>query len=289
MSVEMSASHAEAEGPLGGGAEERAPKANLLGVRVGLTDYGRATAAVVAAASARRPLLVTACAVHGLMTGVIDPAFGAVLNAFDIVAPDGQPIRWGVRWTRQGRLRDRVYGPTLMLHVCEQAASRDLPVFLYGSLEETLSALASRLTERFPTLRIAGRQASRFRLSTPAERALDAKAVLDSGARIVFVGLGCPRQEWWIFHQRRRIALPMLGVGAAFDFHAGMIPQAPAIMQRAGLEWLFRLAQEPRRLWRRYLTLNPLYLALVALQASGLFQFRPSADLTEAETRDCPG
>jgi N-acetylglucosaminyldiphosphoundecaprenol N-acetyl-beta-D-mannosaminyltransferase len=272
-----------------GGFPPLLDEANLLGINVSLTDYADVTTRVSAAAEARRRLLVTACAVHGLMTGFLDPVFGSVLNTFDIVAPDGQPIRWGVRWTRQGRLADRVYGPTLMLHVCEAAASRNLPVFLYGSRAETLHALSERLKERFPGLRIAGVQPSRFRASTAEDQALDAETILSSGARIVFVGLGCPRQEWWIFHQRNRIALPMLAVGAAFDFHAGMLPQAPAWMQRAGLEWLFRLSHEPGRLWRRYLTLNPLYLALISLQATRLRRFAPSIEIAEAETRECPG
>jgi N-acetylglucosaminyldiphosphoundecaprenol N-acetyl-beta-D-mannosaminyltransferase len=264
-------------------------KVNLLGVLVSATDYSEAVARVIEAASDRRSLTVSACAVHAVMEGHLDPDFGAALNTFDILAPDGQPVRWGMRWTRQAVLEERVYGPTLMLRVCEQAARKQLPIYLYGSTLTTLERLRQNLTRDIAGLQIAGMQPSRFRESTAAEQAADAATIIASGARVVFVGLGCPRQEWWVFHQRARIALPLLAVGAAFDFHAGTLAQAPAMLQRAGLEWAFRLAHEPRRLWRRYARLNPLYLLRLCEQLRDPERFPPVRDLGRAEHRPCPG
>jgi exopolysaccharide biosynthesis WecB/TagA/CpsF family protein len=264
-------------------------KANILGVGISVTDYAEVVACVLDAARAKRSLLVNACSVHNLIEAVDDPQLAAVLNRFEIVAPDGQPVRWGLRWTGQADLHERVYGPTLMLHVCEAAARDDLPIYLYGSKDSTLAPLAAKLRERFPKLAIAGMRAGRFRPLTAAETEADAIAIRDSGARVVFVGMGCPRQDWWIFHMRDRIQLPMLAVGAAFDFHAGLVTQAPPLLQRAGLEWLYRLTREPTRLWRRYLTITPRYLPLIAVQAVGLREYARRTDLSEADRRPCPG
>jgi len=264
-------------------------KVNLLGVLVSATDYAEATTCICDAALHGRPLSVTACAVHALMEGHLDSAFGAALNEFDIVAPDGQPVRWGMRWTHQAKLQDRVYGPTLTLKVCEQAARAKLPVFFYGATQTTLQQMVTNLQRRIPGLKVAGTQASRFRDCTPDEQAADAATIIASGARLVFVGLGCPRQEWWVFHQRKHLPMPAIAVGAAFDFHAGTLPQAPPLLQGAGLEWAFRLYNEPRRLWRRYLRLNPLYLVRMAQQVQRPNRFPPPSDLSRAERRACPG
>ncbi len=264
-------------------------RANLLGVGVSVTTYAGVTRCVIDAARAGRSLLVAASDVHLLMQARRDPAYAAVLDSFDIVTPDGQPVRWGLRLTRAAHLRERVYGPTLMLEVCAEAARRGLPIFLYGSRGEVLARLRERLEARFAGLRVAGTRAGRFRPLTPAEQEDDAAAIVGSGARIAFVGMGCPRQEWWAFHMRARLPLPVLAVGAAFDFHAGLVPQAPAWMQARGLEWLYRLRREPRRLWRRYVLLTPRYVPLLAAQALGLRRFPPTRDLREARTRACPG
>ena len=265
------------------------PRANLLGVLVSPIDYAQATERVMAAARARRPLGVTAAAVHAVMEGHLDPDFAAALNRLDIVAPDGQPVRWGLSLTRQARLRERVYGPTLTLHVCEAAAREGLPVFLYGSRAETLALLSRNLQRRVPGLVIAGTQPSRFRDVTYEEQVADAERIRRSGARIVLVGLGCPRQEWWVFHQLERLSMPLLAVGAAFDFIAGRVAQAPDWMQRAGLEWLFRLGTDPRRLWRRYLKLNPLYLLRLGQQIASPDRFAVHTDARGAQRRPCPG
>lgn len=248
---------------------------NLLGVLVHPATYASAVEAVFAAAAGPRPFAVAAQPVHGIMTGVLDPEHRYRLNRLDLVVPDGQPVRWALNLLHRAGLRDRVYGPTLMLHVCERAAATRTPIYLYGSRSETLAALADRLTARFPGLLIAGSQPGQFRQVAPAEAEAIAAGIRATGARIVFVALGCPRQEVWAYENRGRLGVPILAVGAAFDFHAGVVAQAPARWQALGLEWLFRLLREPRRLWRRYVFLNPLYLMLVALQASGLKRFSP--------------
>lgn len=242
---------------------------------ISVIDYAGAVERICQAARERRSLSVSALAVHGVMTGVLDATQRYRLNHLDLVVPDGQPVRWALNLLHDAGLLDRVYGPTLTLKVCERAAAEGLPVYFYGSKPEVLEALATRLQERFPGLKLAGMQPSRFRQLSAAEQEQTAEAICASGAAIVFVGLGCPRQEVWAYEQRDRLPMPILAVGAAFDFHAGTLPQAPPAFQRLGLEWLFRLIQEPRRLWRRYAYLNPFYLFLLALQAGRITQFDP--------------
>jgi N-acetylglucosaminyldiphosphoundecaprenol N-acetyl-beta-D-mannosaminyltransferase len=242
------------------------PRFPVAGVFASATTYAEATANVIAAARSGRGLLVAATSVHGVTIAARDASFRDQLNAFDIVTPDGQPVRWGLNLLHGAHLRDRVYGPTLMLHVCESAAEHDQPVYFYGSTTAVLERLAAQLTVRCPGLRIAGFRSPPFRPMQPVEEAADAQAILESGARIVFVGLGCPRQERWAFAQRTRLPMPILCVGAAFDFHAGTLPQAPGWMQRRGLEWAFRLSKEPRRLWRRYAQAVPLFVFLLGRQ-----------------------
>ena len=239
---------------------------NVLGVVIDAVDLEFAKEKVIAAATEGQPLGVTALAVHGVMETVRDEEMRKRVNGLDLVVPDGQPVRWALNLLRGTRLSERVYGPDLMLAVCKEAAERGLGVFLFGSTQETLDRLADRLAERFRKLRIVGKQASRFRPASEEERAQDVKTIRDSGADVVFVGLGCPRQETWVFENKTELSRPALAVGAAFDFHSGNSAQAPHWMRRRGLEWLFRLWREPRRLWRRYLLLNPLYLTLVGAQ-----------------------
>jgi exopolysaccharide biosynthesis WecB/TagA/CpsF family protein len=252
-------------------------KKNILGVQVSAIDYDGALAAIVAAAQARRPLSVSALAVHGVMTGALDPVQRYRLNHIDIVAPDGQPVRWALNLLHRAGLADRVYGPTLTLKLCARAAELGLPVYFYGSRPEVLAALVARLRGRYPQLIVAGAEPSRFRHISDDEQRAIAAQIRASGAAIVFVGLGCPRQEVWAYENRELLGMPVIAVGAAFDFHAGLLPQAPPRLQRSGLEWAFRLAQEPQRLWRRYLLLNPLYVGMLLLQASGLRRFELSS------------
>jgi exopolysaccharide biosynthesis WecB/TagA/CpsF family protein len=167
-----------------------------------------------------------------------------------------------------------VYGPNLALAVCERAEEEGLSVYFYGSTPEILSQLKRNLLRRFPRLVFAGMDSSKFRRLTPQEKKQVIINIRQSGASIVFVGLGCPRQEVWAYEFRDLLSVPILAVGAAFPFLAGTLPQAPKWMQDHGLEWLFRLWTEPLRLWSRYLLLNPTYLFLLLLQALGILRFR---------------
>lgn len=252
-------------------------KKNVIGVLIDAVDEAGALRRIGAAAQARRPLAVSALAVHGVMTGRLDPAQRARLNRLDLVVADGQPVRWALNLLHRTALPERVYGPNLMLATCELAAREGWGVYLYGSTAPVLDRLARSLTERFPELTISGREPSKFRSLAADEKADVIRRIRASGARVVFVGLGCPRQEVWAYEYRSHLSLPILAVGAAFDFHAGTSRQAPPWMRDRGLEWLFRLASEPWRLWRRYVLLNPRYVALVAAQLLRLRRF-PSSE-----------
>ncbi|WP_413166496.1 WecB/TagA/CpsF family glycosyltransferase [Capilliphycus salinus ALCB114379] len=241
-------------------------KYNLLGVKVSAVDYESAVNHVMNAAKNHQSYIVAAQPVHGIMTAVLDKAYRYRLNRFDLVCPDGQPVRWALNLLYKTNLKDRVYGPNLTLYVCEKAAQQGAKIFLYGSRPKVLEKLAFNLKEKFPTLKICGSISPPYRPLTIEEDAAFIQQIQTSETDILFVGLGCPRQETWAFEHRELLNCPILCVGAAFDFHAGNIPQAPAWMQRGGLEWAFRLWQEPKRLWKRYVLLNPLYLILLFLQ-----------------------
>ena len=244
-------------------------KFSVLGIDIAAVDYESAVEAVIDAAHDRRHLSVSALAVHGVMTGVDDPVQRHRLNSLDLVVPDGQPVRWALRLLHRVRLVDRVYGPTLTLRICEAASAQGVSIFLYGSMPDVLNRLESNLTERFPSLEIAGRLPSLFRAASSHEQQAIAERIVESGASICFVGLGCPRQETFAYEHRDLLPMPVIAVGAAFDFHAGLLDQAPPWMREWGLEWLFRLRKEPRRLWRRYVYLNPRYLIHVGAQRAG--------------------
>src|SRR5690606_9123659 len=177
---------------------------------------------------------------------------------------------WALRWLHGVSLSDRVYGPNLTLLVARAMAENHLGIYLYGSQNSVLLKFAENLRVKFPGLNISGSEPSKFRRLKDQEREELMARIRDSGAKAVFVGLGCPRQEIWAHEFRQALSMPILAVGAAFDFHAGTLPQAPQFLQNRGLEWLFRLTQEPKRLWRRYIILHPLYLWYVFLQKMGL-------------------
>lgn len=252
----------------------RRGKKNVLGVLVDAVDYEAAIEAVMEAARRRKPFSVTALAVHGVMEGVMDPELRHRLNNTDLVTPDGQPVRWAVNLLYRAGLEDRVYGPELTQRICRRAERDGLPVYFYGSTAAILEDLRQNLAKKFPRLNVAGMEASKFRKIKPDEREAVVARILASGAAIVFVGLGCPRQEIWCYEFRERLSTPVVAVGAAFPFLAGTVKQAPKWMGRRGLEWLYRLMMEPRRLWRRYVFLNPSYLCLLLLQAVGIVRFR---------------
>ena len=256
-------------------------KRSVLGVLVDITDYRDATERIMQAARERRGFAVTALAVHGVMTGVVDRAHNARLNSFDLVTPDGQPVRWALNLLHHAGLTDRVYGPTLTLKVVERAAAEGLPIYLYGSTQPTLERLVPALERMFPALKIAGVEASKFRASQDGEPTEIAERIKASGARIVLVGLGCPRQEVFAYAMRPHLDMPLLAVGAAFDYHAGLLRNPPPWMQKYALEWLWRLGLEPKRLWRRYVLLNPAYLARLAAQKTGLWKATPPPPATE--------
>lgn len=260
-----------------------AGKHNILGIRVNAIDYEAAVARIIAAAHAETGLSVSALAVHGVMTGALDDVHRYRLNHLDLVCPDGQPVRWALNLMHKAKLRDRVYGPNLTLYTCEQAAAEGLPIYLYGSRLEVLEAFSRNLRDRYPQLQIAGMQPSKFRQTTPAEKQEIAAEIKASGAKITLVGLGCPRQEVWAYEYRDALSMPLLAVGAAFDFHAGLLPQAPKALQDLGLEWFFRLLQEPQRLWKRYLLLNPHYVWLLSQQMLGVQAFDPQTAIAPTE------
>jgi N-acetylglucosaminyldiphosphoundecaprenol N-acetyl-beta-D-mannosaminyltransferase len=239
-------------------------KVPLFGIGISVTDYAGASAAILAAARARRSYAVSALATHGLTEAARDPGFGDLVNSIDLVTPDGQPVRWAMNAMHRTGLSERVYGPDLVAAVCAGAAKEGMSIYLYGSTAETCRAVADELPRRYPGLRVAGVHPDRFRDATPTEDADDVRRIRESGADIVLVGRGCPRQERWVAQHRGVVAVPMLAVGAAFDYIAGNLPRPPRLMQRAGLEWLFRLSQEPRRLFRRYLVHNSLFCLLLA-------------------------
>jgi exopolysaccharide biosynthesis WecB/TagA/CpsF family protein len=206
------------------------------------------------------------------------------LNHLDLLTPDGQPVRWALKILHGVELADRVYGPNLTLRLCDRAEKENLGVYFYGNTPEVLSALRTTLERRFPRLRIAGMEPSKFRRLSHQEQDRVAQHIRESGASLVFVGLGCPRQDVWAYEYRELLSIPIVAVGGAFGVLAGKVPQAPEWMQDRGLEWFFRLWSEPRRLWRRYLLLNPAYTLLVALQATSLLHFateghRPATEL----------
>jgi N-acetylglucosaminyldiphosphoundecaprenol N-acetyl-beta-D-mannosaminyltransferase len=248
------------------------PSFNVLGVRVAVTDYARASQRVIEAAQRGEKFAASALAVHAVMEARRDAGFRARLNSLDLAVPDGQPVRWALGVLHGQHLADRVYGPLLMLRICADAAEAGLPVFLFGSTASTLDRLQASLRDRFPGLIIAGARASRFREIGADEADADAAAIRASGARLVFCGLGCPRQEYWVHAMRPRLDVPLIAVGAAFALWAGERAMAPGWMQRAGLEWLFRLAQEPRRLAHRYFVYNPWFIAALLRQ-----KFSPDA------------
>ncbi len=204
--------------------------------------------------------------VHGIMLAHDDPGFAEILDGADIATPDGMPVVWALQ-SFGARGQHRVYGPTLMLGICRRAAKSGLRIFLYGGREATMPVLAANLRDRFPNLVIAGSYSPPFRRLTDIEEQQVVNVIRESDADIVFVGIGTPKQESWMYQHRACFpGVTLIGVGAAFDFHAGHTRQAPVWMQQAGLEWLFRLMTEPARLWRRYLLITPRFLPLWAVQ-----------------------
>ena len=249
-----------------GKVKPMAQKVSIFGIGLSAVEYPQACEELIAAAREKRSFAMTALATHGLMEAVADPDLRQLVNRIDLVTPDGQPVRWAMNLLHGLRLKDRVCGPDLTKQVCEAAAKEGIGIYLFGSTEETGNILSENLKKLFPGLIISGRQADRFREATPEEDQEDIHRINQSGAGIVLVGRGCPRQERWVAEHREKINASMMAVGAAFDYFAGNLERAPLWMQRAGLEWFFRLMQEPRRLFRRYMVTNSLFLFRLACE-----------------------
>ena len=223
-------------------------------------DYDRASDIIIEKARQNKSFGVSALAVHGLVTSLTDEALGKEINKIDLIVPDGQPVRWALNSFYKLGMKDRVYGPELTLWVLRKASESGLNVYLYGSTADTLASFRTFIVSNYPGLHICGIHVDRFRDATPEEDEADIKKINDSGAQIVLVGRGCPRQEFWVAAHKGKVNAAMMAVGAAFDFHAGKLKQAPPWMQKNGLEWLFRLIQEPKRLAKRYFVTNSRFI-----------------------------
>ena len=242
-------------------------RAQVVGVPLAIADYASVVAWALATIAARSRATLSAAAVNLVMSARERPDVAAALARTTLIVPDGQPLVWALHLLGH-RSATRVYGPELMARICARAAAEAIPVYLYGGRDErALRLLCARLTERHPGLAIAGSHSPPFRPLSTEEEAQVAEHINASGAQIVFVGIGQPKQELWMAAMRARLAPPLLcGVGAAFDFHAGIIRQAPPWLGAHGLEWAWRLAIEPRRLWRRYARYNPRFVIAFARQ-----------------------
>lgn len=234
---------------------------SILGVPIHITSYAQATEQILTWARAGESRCVYAANVHVVMEAQDHADFLEVLQRADLCTPDGMPLVWMLR-LKGYRSQPRVYGPTLTLHLLAAAAERGIPVGFLGSTPEVLEALIARMQERFPALSIPYAFSPPFRPLTVQEDAEILEGIRTAGVRILFIGLGCPKQERWVDAHRERAVSVMVAVGAAFDYLAGTKRQAPAWMQRFGLEWLFRLLHEPGRLWKRYLRSNPRFIIL---------------------------
>jgi N-acetylglucosaminyldiphosphoundecaprenol N-acetyl-beta-D-mannosaminyltransferase len=241
--------------------------ADVLGVPLALTDYDGAMDWIDAMVAARQRGYVCVCNVHTVMASAEDPALQSALMGSSVNVPDGQPLVWALNLLGNG-LDDRVYGPELMARHCARAASSGQRLYLYGGRNQgALVQLALNLRQRYPGVRIVGGYSPPHRPLNPEERQAVIKEINGSRADVVWVGIGVPKQEKWMAEMRQDLDAPVLvGVGAAFDFHAGLVPQAPGWLQVSGLEWAYRLAHEPRRLWRRYTRYNPRFVGAFARQ-----------------------
>ncbi|MFH0938652.1 MAG: WecB/TagA/CpsF family glycosyltransferase [Planctomycetota bacterium] len=245
----------------------------ILGARIASVTYDESVAIILRAAREENSRgYVCAANVHTVSMARRDLRYRHALNGALLAVPDGAPLVWA-HWLLGGRkLKDRVYGPTLMLRLCEAAASAGLSIYLYGGAPSVAENLGRNLTARYAKLKVAGTYSPPFgeRSDDSPELLREIEAINDSGARLVFVALGAPKQENFMAKHASRIKAVQVGVGAAFDFHTGRVAQAPRWLQTLGLEWVFRLGCEPRRLWRRYLLYNPYFAVRLMLQRFGL-------------------
>jgi N-acetylglucosaminyldiphosphoundecaprenol N-acetyl-beta-D-mannosaminyltransferase len=246
----------------------------ILGMRVDPTSYDQAVDQILNWAQAEESRAVCVANVHMVMEAYDSPDFRNVVNSADLVVPDGMPLVWTLR--RTGEVgQERVYGPELTLRLLAAAEKKGIPVGFFGSTPKTLDLFVENVHQQFPGVRITYAFSPPFRPILTEEDELIVKEINDSGARILFVGLGCPKQEKWMAVHAGSVVAVMVGVGAAFDFIAGTKQKAPGWVQSIGMEWLFRLGQEPGRLWRRYIYHNPRFIALVMIPL--LFRHSPQS------------
>lgn len=222
-------------------------------------SWDEAIGKIVAWGSERESRYVCNCNVHAVVAATLDPELKLAINASDMSTPDGAPIAWALR-RLAFPLQQRINGPDLMWRYLHEAERVGQSVFFYGSTEGTLAKLRASMATSFPRLIVAGMLSPPYRSLSALEDDADVLAINNSGASILFVGLGCPKQEKWMAAHRGRINAVMIGVGAAFDYHAGTLKRAPLWMQQRGLEWLYRFGTEPRRLFKRYLITNTLFI-----------------------------
>ena len=234
----------------------------ILSSRIDPTSYTQAVAQIIEWANRGESRTVYAANVHMVMEAHDSLEFRAIVNKADLVTPDGMPLVWFLR--RKGfPQQERVYGPTLLLKLLEATAKEQIPVGFLGSTGDILQKLTENMTTRFPRLIVRAQITPPFRSMSVDEDQQIIQEIKDSEVKLLFVGLGCPKQEYWIADHYGKIQAVMVGVGAAFAFHARVVQQAPDWMQKFGFEWLFRLMQEPRRLWKRYAQTNPRFISLM--------------------------
>jgi len=245
-------------------------KKQLFTVNYSITNYNEASDIILEKALSHTSFGVTALAVHGLIETVKSESFKNIVNSLDMIVPDGQPLKWALNSFYKLGLKDRVAGPILTRYVLEKANEASLSIYLYGSTGTTLEKMKNSLSKNYPFITIAGMHSDRFRDATIEEDRDDIKKINESGAHIILVGRGCPRQEKWVANHINKIKAPMMAIGAAFDFIAGNIKHAPQWMKNAGLEWFYRFIQDPKRLWKRYLSTNLYFIYLVVLCKLGV-------------------
>jgi N-acetylglucosaminyldiphosphoundecaprenol N-acetyl-beta-D-mannosaminyltransferase len=246
-------------------ASDQRQRQDVLSVPIDILDWQIAENRIMTWAQARQSKYVCICNVHSVVTAKNNTAFRSVLQQADMATPDGMPVAWLMRGLGIAG-QDRINGPDLMWRLCNRASTSDLRVFFYGGSDQTLDRLQQTLRQHFPALQIAGMLSPPYRELTADEIASDIRQINASGAGLVFVCLGCPKQEHWMARHRSRIQAVTIGVGAAFAYHAGTLERAPSWMQKNGLEWFYRLIREPRRLWKRYLVTNTQFLIFATHQ-----------------------
>ncbi|REK12653.1 MAG: glycosyltransferase [Planctomycetota bacterium] len=241
-------------------------KRDLFGVEISAVTCSEACDAILASAHQGEPAIVSAFSVHALIEAATTAELAGWVNRFAMIVPDGQPVRWALNWLHDARLKSNVRGADLMWNLCQRAAAENLSIYLYGGTPSTLARLVGSLQNAFPAMRIARAESPPFRPLTADEDEALIERINASGASLMFIGLGCPKQDIFAAAHADTIRPVQICVGAAFDFHAGTKPAAPVWMQRSGLEWLYRLGQEPRRLWKRYLVTNTKFLAKLVVE-----------------------